>query len=838
MAIQYGSEVRSNADTRLRLGYEFSQSPATVTSSTGLVTVTCKLYAQSYNAMWDTAAPLAWSGSFGSGSTTVDFRTSTNGQGWTSSNVRLLRTLTRTVTASEAAAIKTSISASFKMQPTISAAATVSGTWYTAKKPQSIFPPESIVDPMTVESMTADGTCVMNWSRVSPNDPSKPYVNIDIQMWTPDTGTYNALATTGNTSTFTIQRMADFSLYRFRARPRNSAGAAAAWAYTPFVYTEPDAPRNVRLKANADGTVTVTWDAPAKVPDTSYYAPKYEVVRRLNQGAWEYSLAAEVSTRSWTHTNVDPSTEYQYAVRTVGRTSPDVVLYSPYVQSTYIRLSAPPLTPIIAGPTEGQRFGVDFSLWWEHNPQDGSEQSGYELEWWTGKDTTVRSAVQTASAWNKFVIRPPQDNDYVRWRVRTKGVHPDFSPWSAVQVVGVSTPPTVTLVTTPGPYWGQSPTLRATWTYTDPAGQRATKYEVKSIDASGEIVRQYVGDTAVASGGTAWATFVTPILNGETLTVSVRVADLYGVFSDWSTATVTADYAEPVKPAISAVFNEETGTATVTVTSAAPGPGVPATALYELFVYRRAGQWEMVATAANTRDFVWEDPAPYYGSGTHNLYAVRATSDYPSYTVSNIALLQVNPVGCDQWFWLSSASDTSKRARFRGNPKVQDTSVTLKNMRRFYGDKFPTEFSTDMVERTVNVSGILDRSATSWQEWIDLSQTPGTVIYRDPHGRRLRVSLGGVTIDHAALMRYESVSFPLTVTEDVQGPLWMDVVAEQRLVEYSAGLWQLVEESGVDLEERSVGLWELTTDPARTYFIEVSEGLWAYVNADEPERVW
>lgn len=832
--VKWGSTVQRDQHTRLRLGYIFSQSPATVTSSTGQVTVTAKLYAQTWNRMWDYQAPLSWSGSFGSGSTTVRFETFNTNLGWADSNIVLLRTFTRKVTASEANAIKTTLSASFRLAPTISSSATVSGTWTTAQKPVSIFPPEPIVDPVTVTSLTADGTCVLSWTRVSPNDSSKPYVNIDIQMWTPSTGTYNALGTTGNTYTYTIQRMVDFNLYRFRVRPRNSAGAASAWAYSPFVYTEPDAPRNVKLKADSNGTVTVTWDAPAKVPDTSYYSPKYEVVRRANRGDWEYASSVEVSARSWTHTGVDPAVEYQYAVRTVGRTSPDVALYSPFVQSTYLRLSAPPLVPIILGPNEGQRFGEDFSLWWEHNPQDGSDQTGYELEWWTDKDTTVRKVTQTASGWNKVVIRPPQDNDFVRWRVRTKGVHPSFSPWSPVQNFGVSSPPTVSMVTTPGPYWGTSPELRATWVYTDPAGNSATKYEVRTTDASGKVVREYAGTTNVASGGTAWSGSVPRIEDGQKLTVSVRVADSYGVFSDWAKATVTADYAEPPQPSISAVFNEDTGTATLTVSIA---DGEPAADVIEVFRYLGGGLWERKTQGPGT-GFIWEDPDPLYGDGTHNLYVARAATTYPSYTMSEVTMLRFVPEGCEEWFWLSSNRYPERRARFRGNASVDESAGSIKASVHHYGDRFPTSYTTLMNERTLSISGMLDRRATRWQDWVDLGMTEGTFTYRDPFGRRLNVQLAPVNIG-SAVQGYENVSFNLEV---VEGPLDVAVgleVPSNVLTETTSNLYSISEGTGQTLDPDGVGLYELNSRPdARMSLVEDGHNLYMLVNWDYPTVEW
>ena len=842
-SIRWGSPISKDTYTQYRIGHRFTQSPATVTASTGLVTVTVEIFVWTKNRIWDTMAKLYWSGSFGSGSASgVTFSTPVNSaSGWAQENIVKLRTLTRKVTASESSAITSTIKASMSNVGAVPGTASTSGTWTTAKKPISIFPPEPIVDPMTVTSLTADGTAVLSWSRVSPNDSSKPYVNIDIQMWSPSTGTYNALATTGNTYTYTVQRLQDFSLYRFRARPRNSAGAASSWAYSPFVYTEPDAPRNVKLKANANGTVTVTWDAPVKVPDTSYYSPKYEVVLSENRAGWQYSNAVEVSSRSWTHTGVDPAVEYQYAVRTVGRTSPEVVLYSPYVQSAPIRLSAPPLTPIILGPNEGQRFGEDFSLWWEHNPQDGSDQIGYELEWWTDKDTTVRKVTQTASGWNKVVIRPPQDNDRVRWRVRTKGVHPSFSPWSPVQNFGVSTPPSVALSTSPTRYWGLSPELRATWTYADPAGQAATKYEVRTTDAAGKVVQEYAGETSVASGGTAWSGSVPRLENGETLKVSVRVADAYGVFSDWATASVTGAWAKPVTPALSATWNEDDGTATVRVQMPPTTATDAELEAVEVFRYDGDGAWARVYVGLPDEAGVleWVDPAPVYGAGSHNLYVARATSPYPTSAMSEIYLLRVNPERCDQWFWISSNAVPSLRVRLRGNPSVKDTAGRERALRTFWGDAYPTEFSGVATPREIDFSGELDPASSTWEEWIAVSQAEGSYIYRDPWGRRLNVSMEPVTVQ-SGVHRYEGVSVKLKVVRGQATELVRDLVGANRLLESGKNLYRIVTEaeSNEQLEEDGTNLYRLApADGSRISLIEVGPNVYALVNWDEPERV-
>ena len=828
-SVTWGATVQRDSQTRLRLGYLFSQSPATITSSTGQVTVTAKIYAQTWNRMWDYMAPLSWSGSYGTGSATIRFETSNDNNSWADNNIVLLKTLTRTVTASEASTIKTSISASFRLASSISSSAKVSGSWTTAKKPIAIYTPYAPTA-VTWETLTSTGK---GTARITPNTSSaRPYRETFFQLWDgsilqTDDGAAGALTQIGY-DYFKPNR-----IYRWAVAGYNSAGTSA-WTYSPWAYTVPAPPTSVKVKANPDNSVTLTWAKPAGAPTHSAYKPSYRIVWRQDSGAWLYDQSVYTTALTWTHTGLNPEIEYEYAIQTAGNVGTTYELQSEWTGHTKVRLSSPPLTPKVIGPTEGQPSSTQVSLHFEHNPQDGSEQTGYELEWWTDKDTTVRRVVQTASAWNKVVITTPAGDDRVRWRVRTKGIHPDFSPWTSTQMFGVSVRPTVTMLTAPGPHWGTSPDLRAAWLYTDSTGTAATKYEVRTTDVSGKVLQEYAGMTSTPSGSTAWSGSVPDIEDGQTLTVAVRVADSYGVFSEWATATVTADYAEPPVPLVTATFDEATGTALVTVT---PGEGEPTSDLLELFRYAGNGLWERSAQGPGT-GFTWTDPNPLYGDGTHNLYAARASTWYPSYTLSEVTLLRVVPEGCDEWFWLSSVKYPERRARFRGNPAVTDTAGVQGESVHHYGDRFPTAYTTLLTDRKLSVSGRLDREATRWQDWLDLAMTEGTFVYRDPAGRCLHVRLEPMSVD-MSVSGYEPISFSLDVVRGEDPDVIGLEVPSNVLTETSASLYAIEEGTGQTLTEDGGNLYVLNSRPdARMSLIEEGHNLYLLVDWDNPTVEW
>lgn len=791
MTIYWGKELVKDYDSQIKVGYEFRQSPSTVTSSTGLVTVYLDFYLRTKVSTWDTQAKLYWSGSFGSGSKTgIAFHTYTNSPFWSDNNVVKIHTVSRQVTASEAQAIVSSFKASLTNVTAVPGTATVSGSWTTAKKPISVYAPlapNSVT--WTKATPSGYGEAVVDSNATS----ARPYTDLYVMLYDGDVIRLDDRMP-GSTTRLSYGYFEPNKIYRYSVAAHNTAGTSAK-TYSPWLYTEPAAPTSFKTTANANGTVTLRWSKPSGAPTHSAYTPSYRIVWRQNGGAWLYDQAAQTTALTWTHTGLDPEIEYEYAIQTVGNVGTSYELESDWTGHTKVRLSSPPLTPRVIGPTEGQPSGTDVSLHFEHNPQDGSEQTGYELEWWTDKDTTVRRVVQTASSWNKVVITTPAVDDYVNWRVRTKGIHPDYSPWTTTQRFGVSARPTVTLLTETGPYWGTSPELRAMWLYEDSTGTRATKYEIRTTDSSGMVLREYAGTTSTPSGSTAWSGSVPAIKDGQTLTVGVRVADSYGVFSNWVSATVTADYARPVEPTLTAVFREDSGSALINVGDLTdPAQENAPTATYELFKYVGNSQWERIATS--TTPFEWVDWTPSYGDHTFNLYVVRASSGYPSITMSKVVMLRVNPVGCDQWMWLSSHDDPTKRVRLRGNPAVSDEAGLLRSTMHFYGDAYPTSFSTLMRTRKVSASGELDRESSTWKDWINVAFAEGTHHYRDPWGRNLEVNLDPVNVS-TTIRTFDKVSISMVVVRPTQGFLEDNTFIGQTLTLGGVNLYRVDPSNGV-----------------------------------------
>lgn len=760
MAIVWGPrQINPSNGYGYELGIDFTQSPASVTGSTGLVTITAKIYIHTRWSLYYGAgagAKLWWSGSFGSAGKEVTFNIVGTGNDWDPSHIALLHTLTRQVTASTAQAYVSSLTASTTGFTMIERNASVSSTWTTAKKPTTASTISAPAAPGTIIAKIASTGIAVQWSRMT--TASAPWSSVQVQRWNAEQNAwYDYTSGAGDMWGFTDTNVWPGNRYIYRARATNSAGSSA-WSQTDAVYTTPGLP--VSPKATRSGNnIVLTWSRPVTYPSVSY-ALYYDIVRQENGGPWLYDQLVSISTATtWTHTAPSVSTTYRYAIRARGLNPSTDDQASAYVHSNSIALSSPPLAPTDLSPNSGTAAGAPVVFSWTHTPQDGSPQSSAEIRWREVGASTWNTATVNGTAETYTIGALAAEKNY-EWDVRTKGYYDAFGSWTRA-TFGVSQAPSVTINTTARTVWGQSNTLELYWTYTDPAGNNGSKYDATiTNNKTGQVIRNYEGVTRVISSGVA-TSFSVQATDKTSYTLRVRAADSWGVWSPWATATVTTNFLKPAVPSLSATFVELTGAAQITVTS--PG-GTPSAAATEIYKYVGQGNWELAYTGAGA-SFTWTDWSPNYGAGAYTLYMAKAVSSYPSESLSNVLMIVTNPPGCNQWLWLSSLSHPEARVRLRGNPSVSSTKERAKSLKRFYGNAYPTEFSSPEIMHQLSLSGDLDRSASTWQDWEALVEEPGAMVYRDPWGRNAVVSLGKVSVN-SSIRGFEGISADMTVISD------------------------------------------------------------------------
>lgn len=275
-----------------------------------------------------------------------------------------------------------------------------------------------------------------------------------------DGGAWADLATCANTATsYADTTTSPNHSYRYAVIPRNSAGSAPA-AYSGTTYNTPAAPSRITVARKAETTIKATIVNPAKT------ASAMEVQRSTNGTSW--TTIKTISGTVETFEDTPGGGTFYYRCRNTRGS-----LASAWKQADAAVVTiTPPSAPTLLSP--GSSTVVDVSMdsltvRWSHNPIDGSAQTSAEVQFSTDGQSwdthTVSGSAQTLTRDNDFPL-----NSLVRWRVRTKGAHADFSPWSATGTFHVYQVPTA-VISAPGDGAVISATpVTVQISYSDPSG--------------------------------------------------------------------------------------------------------------------------------------------------------------------------------------------------------------------------------------------------------------------------------------------------------------------------------------------------------------------------------
>lgn len=472
MAITWGAIV-SDSSNAFRIGYEFTQSPSTVSNGTTSVTVTLKIYLGTKYYAYDSAVNWAISGSIASsGSISFDHN---SGTAWSSSNQTLLATRTRTVTPSFSGTVSTSITATVSGLAAIAGTASVSGTWTTAKRP--------IIAPDAPTGLTAtrvsDGTTTLDWNNVNPTDVAAPYQGIEIERYDyetsgPWTNIYDSSVIETRSATGTV---AD-KKYAFRVRATNTAGASGYTA-NAVIFTTPSTPTNVKATRNVND-IDVTWT------NNATFADQWEVWHRTN-GVRDGAALATVSVPSYKHVAPNTGQQHSYEIRAKVSSGSGATISAYSTASGSIQLtdnppgavsSVTPATSTITTPKP--TLGLTMAAIATGQTQKGQWQFATDTGFTTGvvlveePDADLRLSGATTEAPTLAQLTLTNGTWYMRARaIDINGVP---GPWSATSTLTVNTPvpPTPTAVAASN-VTSTQPTLTATEAV-DGAG-RSTKFE-------------------------------------------------------------------------------------------------------------------------------------------------------------------------------------------------------------------------------------------------------------------------------------------------------------------------------------------------------------------------
>ncbi len=241
--------------------------------------------------------------------------------------------------------------------------------------------------------------------------------------------------------------------YKVRCRAINSSKESAWSEYSENYETMPGG----KVIINACWAITTTsvglsWNVSSekKSSNATTYEIEYttnisnfDAVTNGQEGVQSKSVSADLSYVEIT--GLESGKEWFFRVR-----ASNDLGSSEWSDPRSIVLGKAPAAPTTWSSTTTAIVGEDLILYWVHNTEDGSSQTAAELELIidTVKQTVpISGAPSEENGINTYTIKT---GSYVagmtlQWRVRTKGIVAEYSPWSIQRTVNVYAPPTLVL---------------------------------------------------------------------------------------------------------------------------------------------------------------------------------------------------------------------------------------------------------------------------------------------------------------------------------------------------------------------------------------------------------
>lgn len=587
----------------------------------------------------------------------------------------------------------------------------------------------------------SDAQHTVTWSNTSPSSSTNPYTNLIVER-SVDGGAWKAVATLGVVTSYSATTSADHS-YRFRVGARNSSGSSS-YAYTSTVYTTPAAP-TIGAAAKSGSDIVLTWDHTARYPTGA------KVYASQNGGA--YALLATIGTTAETYTHSSPSTAVTWTYK-VTATNGSLKSALSAASNTVLLLAAPN-APTLLAPTVADAAEA-ITLQWQHNPTDTTAQTAYELDYrvsggsWLG---TVLSGT-TAEEHTLTAATLTNGNTY-EWKVRTKGDHVDWSPWSDAAPFSTSARPTGT-INVPTTTHGES-TLTVEWGYYDAESTAQAQWRATLTDGT-------TAEVLPGSGTATEATFTTVLPDASEWDVTVEVRDGAGLWSTPDTVTFTVAYEPPPTPTLAVLYTPETGSAALTVTN--PVPVSPEVATDHNDVYRSVDggtTWVLIGDAL-PENATMVDPLPLVGGVT--LYKVTAVSATPSSATSaDVELDTTSETVHKSWCFANWGDGFVQGVRLRAGV-ITNASTSRDKVLQHYSDRpDPVEYAGSPRAHSIAISARLAPTISgesTWDELEALADIPAPVCWRDPTGRRVFGSTGAVGVSSEGIEQIGTVTLTRT----------------------------------------------------------------------------
>lgn len=537
-----------------------------------------------------------------------------------------------------------------------------------------------------------------------------------------DGGAYTTIATVYARSgqqnyTYTDYSQTAGHSYSYTHQPFGKGGSSyddGGGSGTTPVITKPMAPSKVTAYRSTGDTIKIT------ITGGNEYVEDVYIERSIDGGEWAEIATHSYPYDSYTDTVSSATDNILYRVRY----SNDVG-YSSYTTSNIVVIKKPPLAPSLTAPSANATRALDdgsIQFTWIHKPQDGAPQTAAVFEYKVNSGNWQTVSL-TDEAYYILNISGMSPNDNISWRVKTKGYHADYSPYSETRHVLLMAKPEI-VITAPTETITDLPVTLG-YDYDDNSGN-LVRLVIQVID-NNKVVKEYI-DTEVKSTGS-----YTYVLNdflfesGKLYMLRVEALSSSGLqAAGMITTTVDYDltYLEGgLYPMIEP--DEETGFVYVTIAREIGDDE-------EEFEPLEVSQAYLYRTVDGERTFIAE-----VGEGYQLLdkYA-------PLNKAYNYELLMLLGDGRASLATVESEVDGSasfiyyedKICKAIWNPKLQTKlSRPDKKQIRYSGRKYPVSYDTIAREETATFTALIE--GEDLMNFIDMMNCGGTGIWKSSQGR-------------------------------------------------------------------------------------------------------
>lgn len=678
----------TNQRMRLRLDYTIPTPTAGQTS----ITVSGNVYVEARYSFVDANNTFTWSGSlFSSGSSTENINVATDG-------AQLIHSFSQAVTLTNAPQGKTvAFSLSGIDYVGSSVVATLAATLSVPAKVVGVPAAPSAFVMSRVSDTRHDGT----WNATSTS--SNPIDRFEIGRYRLSNGNsdYDPIADPdGAARSFSDTATLANDVMEWRIRSVNAAGASA-WVYSNDIWTTPAAASNVSLtKSGTDGIVN--WVINARDADSQDLQ-----LRSSSNGGATWSSWANISG----HTGLAPTVVNRtvaglsgaqiHQVRVVSTVTTPTTLSSYSAQSNTLQLAAPPLAPLVIGPSGVVSTTSSSVFRWDHRDVDGTAQTAAELRhkpaggsWTTVSVTTAEEYTRAAGYFAPGVIN---------YEIRTKGQHADFGPWTATQSFTVASPPSVAITSPAGGAAINSNRLTLGLNYSDAQGAVMTSWH-------GEL---YQGTTLVetkqGTGATTTITFDYLIPDNTAISAKVWATSGTGLTSAQASWSGTTDFLEPPVPTITGVWSEEDGITTLAISNPM-GNGTTTSNPVSARVERTIDEgetWQVIADGLPLNAGLGDDKVSLNSYAWYRVFSISAQGTETASAVIEVLTSTKKVV------WLNSL-DSQTRIKLYYNLAVSWSEPNDVVFEDYFGSIYPTEHVGIREHVNITVSAVLMNQESIW----------------------------------------------------------------------------------------------------------------------------